>query len=287
MECPTCQRNNTIPVDGVISIPQNLHLGFEVEVAGYMSKIGSEGERPCNFCIDGGKGPAVVFCHTCHQFLCTFCSEYHKSCKHEIVGLDQKFMIPKKYQYLCSQPHHRNKELKLYCEDCQCLICGDCILDIHKGHKSDKVCNIAKASRDGMKEALVHSPEMTSKLVSAIDATDKMAEQDETLLLNQAFEQLHQAIAERKKALLSEMEAMSGSRATDLSLWKEQLRKMKNEIDRYTEMTSHILQTHTDHEVVALRDLLSTELKAILKKAGGVSLTPSQSRHIHVRLTSL
>ena len=31
----------TIPESGVNVIPQNLHLGFEVEVAGYMSKIGS------------------------------------------------------------------------------------------------------------------------------------------------------------------------------------------------------------------------------------------------------
>ena len=40
MECPTCQRSITIPEGGVNAIPQNLHLGFEVEVAGYMSKIG-------------------------------------------------------------------------------------------------------------------------------------------------------------------------------------------------------------------------------------------------------
>ena len=53
---------------------------------------------------------------------------------------------------------------------------------------------------------------------------------------------------------------------------------------RYTEMTSHVLQTHTDHEVVALGDLLPTELKATLKKVGGISLTPSQSSDIHVTL---
>ena len=60
--------------------------------------------------------------------------------------------------------------------------------------------------------------------------------------------------------------------------------KIQDEIGRYTEMTSHILQTHTDHEVVALGDLLLTELKATLKKVGGVSLTPCQSSDIHVTL---
>ena len=52
----------------------------------------------------------------------------------------------------------------------------------------------------------------------------------------------------------------------------------------YIEMTSHILQTHTDHEVIALGGLLPTELKATLKKVGNVSLTPSQNNDIHVSL---
>ena len=79
MECPTCQRSITIPEGGVNAIPQNLHLGFEVEVAGYMSKIGSDGEKSCDACIDGSTGPAVVFCCTCHKFfLCSYCYENHK-----------------------------------------------------------------------------------------------------------------------------------------------------------------------------------------------------------------
>eukprot|EP00731_Ephydatia_muelleri_P009397 Em0004g1735a len=102
MECPTCQRSITIPEGGVNAIPQNLHLGFEVEVAGYMSKIGSDGVKSCD--------------------------------------------------------------------------------------------------------------------------------------------------------------------TTALTLQKEELMKMQDEIGHYTEMTSHIFQTHTDHEMVALGNLLPTELKATLKK---------------------
>ena len=79
-----------------------------------------------------------------------------------------------------------------------------------------------------MREALVCAQEMASKLTSAIGANDKMAEQVETsrenatLLINQPFEQLHQAIEERKKTLLSEMEAILLSKTTAMSLQKEQ-----------------------------------------------------------------
>ena len=300
MECPTCQRRITIPEGGVNAIPQNLLLGSAVEVAGYMSKIGSGGEKSCDAC-DGDKGPAVVFCCTCGQFLCTFCHEYHKRNKilrhHQMVGLDQdsvrllpSIMTPT--EHLCSQPHHEIKKLEFYCETCQCLVCRDCTLVLHKDHRIAEVCNIAKVHRDGMREVLVCAQEMASKLTSAIGANDKMAEQVETsrknatLLINQTFEQLHQAIEERKKTLLSEMEAISLSKTTALSLQKEQLVKIQDEIGRYTEMTSHILQTHTDQEVVVLGDLLPTELKATLKKVGGVSLTPSDI-HVTLRTDSL
>ena len=132
--------------------------------------------------------------------------------------------------------------------------------------------------------------EVTSKLTTAIDANGKMAEQvytsreNATLIITQAFAQLYQTIEERKNTLLSEMEAISLSKTTALTFQKEQLMKMQDEIGHYTEMTSHILQTHTDHEMVVLGDLLPTELKATLKKVENVSLTPNQSSDIHVSL---
>ena len=289
MECPTCQRSITIPEGGVNAIPQNLHLGFELEVAGYMSKIGSAGEKSCDACIDGGKGPAVVFCCTCGQFLCTLCHEHHKHNKifhhHQMVGLDQESVRLLPSIMTSTEQHHH--ETKIYCETCQCLVNRDSAPVLHNQHRFADVCNIAKVHRDEMRKALVCAQEMTSKLTSAIGDKDKMAEQVETsrenatLLINQAFEQLHQAIEKRKKTLLSEMEAISLSKTTAMSPQKEQLVKIQDEIGRYTEMTSHILQTHTDHEVVALGDLLPAELKATLKKVEEVSLSTSD---IHVTL---
>ena len=43
-----------------------------------MSKIGSDGEKSYDACIDGSTWPAVVFCCTCHELLCSYCHEDHK-----------------------------------------------------------------------------------------------------------------------------------------------------------------------------------------------------------------
>ena len=128
-KCPTCERNINIPDRGVNVLPQNLHLGFEVEVAGYMSKIISNSEVCCDQCTDGSSGPAVVFCCTCCQFVCTFCHEYHKRhrklSKHNVVGLDQEgakqlqtATIVKPQEHYC--PYHEECALRLYCETVTC-----------------------------------------------------------------------------------------------------------------------------------------------------------------------
>ena len=152
-----------------------------------MSKIGSDGEKSCDACIDGSTGPAVVFCCTCHHLLCKPCHDYHKRNKilqhHQMVGLDKESLkvlpsilkpITKRF---CSQPDHEKEELKFYCETCRILTCRDCTLVLHKDHRIDEVCNIAKVYRDAMREALVCAQEVTSKLTEAFDANDKMAEQ--------------------------------------------------------------------------------------------------------------
>ena len=93
-QCPICERNMSIPVGGASIVPQNLHLGFEVEVAGYMSKMVNSSEVCCDECMDGCNSPAVVFCYTCRQFLCKLSHDHHKHSrhfsKHNMFGLDQE-----------------------------------------------------------------------------------------------------------------------------------------------------------------------------------------------------
>ena len=59
--------------------------------------------------------------------------------------------------------------------------------------------------------------------------------------------------------------------------------KLRTLVTTLHEVTSHILQTHTDYEVVALGGLIPTALQATLKKVQTVSLTPNlQHGHIPV-----
>ena len=282
----------SIPVGGASALPQNLHLGFEVEVAGYMSKIVSNSEVCCDQCTYGSSGPAVVFCCTCRQFKCQLCHDLHKNShqlpEHCMVGLDQEgakklqtYLKPN--DQLCSI---HNLQAKVYCENCKCVCCPKCISDGHWEHTSVSLSYAAKSHRDEM-EGLVNATKVVvTKLTGAIDGKGKMIGQVEIskrnalLAINQAFEILQQTLEERKMTLLSQLEAISLSETTALTFQKEQFVKIVEDIGHYTEVASHILQTHTDHEVIALGGVVPTELQATLKRVQTMSFTPIEHYYL-------
>ena len=296
-QCPICEQNTSIPVGGASVLPQNLHLGFEVEVAAYMSKMTSNSDVACDQCAEGSSDPAVVFCCACHHFLCAFCLEHHKRnriwSKHKIVGLDQEgarqlHTTMKPRDHYCSQPNHEDNDWNFYCDTCSLLVCPHCTILSHKSHSVKEISTVAKTHQMEMTGALEDAKEVVTKLTGAIDENKRMIEQVEIskrnafLAINQAFEILQQTLEERKKTLLSELEAISLSKTTALTLQKEQFEKMVGDIGHYTDMASQILQTHTDHEIVALGGLIPTELQATLKRVQTISLTPNQHSNISV-----
>ena len=294
-QCPICEQNTSIPVGGASVLPQNLHLGFEVEVAGYMSKMVSNSEVCCDECVDGHNGLAVVFCCMCRQFLCKHCRDHHSSSrklsKHKIVGLDQEgarqlHTTMKPRDHYCSQPNHDDNDWNLYCETCRLLVCRFCSTITHKSHSVIEISTAAKTHQMEISGALLDAKEVVTKLTGAIDENNRMTEEVEIskrnafLAINQAFEILQQTLEERKKTLFSELEAISLSKTTALTLQKEQFEMMVGDIGHYTDI--QILQTHTDHEIVALGGLIPTELQATLKRVQTISLTPNQHSNISV-----
>ena len=258
-----------------------------------MSKFGSDCTVYCIFCVNGCRNRADRFCCNCrtYTFLCRTAQDCHRHVPnlfhHSLVELDKdsaKLLtdITDSTDHCCSQPKHESKELDLYCNTCCSLICSKCVIELHKEHNNTPLSIIAETHRDEMKEALVCVQKIIPVLDVAIDDNQKMIHQVETSkqeaeqAIEDTFSKLEEILKERKKALLSELDTISLSKVTSLTLQKEHFEKIQQKIDHGTKVTSHILQTHTDHEVVALGGLVTTELKATLKKVENVSFIPNQ-----------
>ena len=242
---------------------------------------------------------AVVFCCSCHMFMCKGGQECHNRAiplsQHNVIGLDQESatLLPtllKPTEHHSSDPKHKKLDLDFYCTTCRCFVNQLCVMILHKDHNITELSTVAEADRDEMRGTLQCAQEVVSTLAGAIDANKKMMQQVETskqeaeLAIIQTFKQLMETLEERKKVLLMELETIALSKTTSLTLQKEQFEKIQRDISHYIEVTSHILQTHTDHEVVALGGLVPTELKATLKKVENVSLTPNPHSYLFATL---
>ena len=184
---------------------------------------------------------------------------------------------------------HRNEKLNLYCATCECLICYECTTaDAHKDHiKSIEMSQIeASSEREKIRKWITRVQEKKQKLNTAVDVNKQVLQQVEASkekaaeAIRQAFEKLHSILEEREKQLQSELHDLILCKTTRLCLQNEKFEKMSQDASHYLEFASKFLQNGSDHEVIAMKRLPSTQLEAIFNKANSEHLVPCEHSDI-------
>ena len=302
LKCPACEFHVSISKRGVNELPQHLHLGFEAKVSQCQFKIARAHEVPCDACIDGSSGPSVGFCCQCLQFLCKPCCEYHGRNRslhcHTLITLGievtREQLIPVKLP-APSCAVHGKESLNLYCITCECLICHECTTtDAHKDHtESIDIPHVeANLERDRIEKWIACVQKRAKELDAAVDVNKKVLQQVEAFeekaaeAIKQAFEKLRSILEEREKQLQSDLHNLILCKKTGLGLQKEKFEKMSQDASHYLEFASKLLQNGSDHEVIAMKRLPSTQLEAIFNKANSEHLVPCEHSDITVSMAT-
>lgn len=88
---------------------------------------------------------------------------------------------------LICEVHDRCELLPLYCMDCDCPLCGDCVTRDHVGHKVRKVSEVTETHLKQLRESLSanNSVSFLMKLLTNMQNRQKhSAEHNENLLRN-------------------------------------------------------------------------------------------------------
>ena len=173
-----------------------------------------------------------------------------------------------------------SKEFIIYCETCSCLICQDCITSDHRDHTHNaRLPNIARSHQDDIHRLLTSAQEVMEKLTGAIADNNRALEQvevcEETVstTIRETFKELHQTLEDRMNELLRELHEDSLSKKTALGLQKENFEALKQNLSHCTNIASSVL-TYTGCEIIALKQLPSTELRATTDRVKKISLIP-------------
>ena len=146
---------------------------------------------------------------------------------HEVITIQQlnsnaaKLVPSKKQATPC--PKHPAKELDLYCETCEELICRDCIVKVHRDHQYDLVGDAFPRHKDVIVASLQPVERQLATVGKALESLDvrcgQITEQRQVIetQIQRSIQQLHEALEVRKQDLIGQLEQMTRQKLKSLA----------------------------------------------------------------------
>ena len=135
VKCNTCNKQSILPEDGVKSLPINVFAKNAIDLL--IIEDSKENAVKCTNCNDGED--AMSRCVECTEFLCFVCVTAHRRFRltkdHRIILLDALKYDRSTVHRPVHCPLHEPELFLFFCEVCQELICKECTILKHRGHK--------------------------------------------------------------------------------------------------------------------------------------------------------
>jgi septal ring factor EnvC (AmiA/AmiB activator) len=152
---------------------------------------------------------------------------------HSLIPVDQvskdQLSKIKKPSPRCSK--HRGEKLKFLCQ-CDELICGDCAVTDHDGHKKTHIDTAANQERVNLKQLIMqtqkdvnHVEKSLSEVIEMMQKIEKKCE-NECKKVEQEAKKLKEHIDQRATKLLNEIKDLKKMKLKNLELQKEHLSQM-------------------------------------------------------------
>ena len=300
LRCPNCHRSTLLPANGVSGLQPAflVHHLFEIQDALQKVKQGQEGQK--TMCEKCNKRDVNGFCRDCGEFICNMCIEMHQSWKelstHKVISLEQlksdatEMVTPTKKTLYCSK--HQGKELDLFCETDQELICRDCIVKTHRDHQYDLVSEAFPKHRDTIAshlEPVRQQLNTVNKAVQGLGAVqDQIMDQQAAIEANiqTKVRQLHEALEVRKTKLIGELDRMTQQKLKALSIQRDELELVQTRLNSCLEFVSDSLKTGCEGEILAMEKPVVQQVKEMCAEFDPRKLLPCEQADMALTASS-
>ena len=231
--CPHCRQETPLAVGGVSALQGAFYIHYLFDIQDALQKVSSSDQPMCNKCK---KREAVGFCRTC-GFVCQRCVETHQEwddlSTHDIIDLETltgdvtTLVPPLKKTLFCSK--HPAKEADLYCDECDELICRDCIVRVHRDHQYDLVPESFAKHEKEMVSSVKPVEEQIAALTRAVELVDArcaaVVEQKTAVVteIRTAITHARQALEEKERELVGVAEQLAQQKVKTLTAQRDQL----------------------------------------------------------------
>ena len=220
---------------------------------------------------------------------CDIHNEWEEFSKHEVVSMKQVQSTTKELAQpklagrtlYCSQ--HKGKELELYCETCEELICLNCTVKKHKDHLYDLVEDTFekhKAEITTSLEPLDGRLSTVNTVLEQLDEQSKGLDDQQASVeasIQQQVQELHEMLNARKAELLEQLHQQTEAKLKNLAAQRSELEAVHSQLSSCVTFVKDSLRTGSEEEVMKMKPVVMKQIKEITDPDKMPPLEPCES----------
>ena len=291
LDCPECRKTTTLPAGGVAKLDGAFFVERMKDLYGKMARAEGRVEAVCEQCA-GGK--SVAFCRQCAEFICEDCARSHQKMKaffgHKIATLaDLKKGVARdillKEAPLPKCPEH-DEQMKIFCFDCNRLVCRDCVLYEHHEHKSEFLKTSASKNRTALRDSLAPLRKVQADFACAekgvLAEKNSVGAQNLEICKNiqQSFDKLKAVLDQRKAELVKQANKLAQGKENVLTAQAKGLQVAQIEIQSLVEFVERNLENMSDQDLMSICTQLQTNMTEGEKHHRKTPLEPTTTADI-------
>ena len=274
ISCLECRNDTTLPEGGVEELKSAFFI-HRLKSMYVKHKKALSKQAHCEICTNP-QALAEAFCQKCDKFACKSCVHMHSIMKaafdgHKIVSIDQLLkikaeeLVPKNVAHSKCEIH--GELLKIYCFDCNKLICRDCTVKDHKDHNIEFNNVAADNKKKELMESLKPLREVEDSLSRALEEvshTEREVEAQGDSVANTietSFEELHMILETCKQQLLEEAGRRVREKINKLKGQEENLSIASAVVRSVIDYTEQCVRVCSDDEVMSMHTEISQRIK--------------------------
>ena len=184
---------------------------------------------------------------------------------------------------------HGGSEIKFACSTCNVLVCMECTVLKHQGHKFEELTKHVTQQKQKITEGMELLVQAEIKLGESIKEAkaeiDKINEKRKEVdgKIKEEYRQLEAALKTRKRELLAKSKEISTTKLTGLSIQIDELSSLKDQITSCNSIVTTIAN-FSDTEVLAIITPLLAQLSRLSKRFTKQMLEPAESDTLTIEM---
>ncbi|KAI4813950.1 hypothetical protein KUCAC02_003168 [Chaenocephalus aceratus] len=167
-------------------------------------------------------------------------------------------------------PNHEGKVMEFYCESCETAMCLDCTSGEHREHVTVPLRDVVEQHKAALKTQLdaimSRLPQLTSSIELVSEISRQLNEKNEAVAeITSTFEELEQALHQRKTALITDLENICSTKQKVLQAQLSSLLQGKDHIQSSCSFTEQALSHGSATEVLLVQKQMSERVTALAR----------------------